>query len=350
MAAPTVNPETNCGCGRGDFAPTAFAFRLNGRPFRLLRCLRCGRLLLDPRPSGAELAASYDTLYYGEGESKFIAPVEAFVEHFRGVRTREADRLVSSATRAPAAGGSSPIRRVLDIGCGSGQFLSRLASRGYECHGTELSEETARRAAAIPGVRLHVGAMGEHTYAPQSFDLISIWHVLEHLPDADDVVRHCRQWIRPEGFLMIAVPNISSWQAALFRGAWFHLDPPRHLLHFDPASLRAILRAAGFQTLYIRHLSWEQNLYGYLQSSLNALGFPRDQLSGLFKGSRPTRFPSSLILQAVLAAALLPPAVLATALEAAVGRGGTIECVAVPADIALRSHPQSRETRPGSGT
>jgi 2-polyprenyl-3-methyl-5-hydroxy-6-metoxy-1,4-benzoquinol methylase len=324
---------------------------LNQRTFRLLRCLRCGRLVLDPRPTEAELTASYDASYYGEGESKFIGPVEAFVEHFRGVRARQAHRLISSSARAPSSPDASGTRPcVLDIGCGSGQFLARLASLGYDCHGTELSEETARRAAAIPGVRLHVGPMDEKTYPPQSFDLISIWHVLEHLPDADEVVRWCRQWIRPGGFLMIAVPNISSWQAGLFHGAWFHLDPPRHLLHFDPASLHGILCAAGFQMLPVRHLSWEQNLYGYLQSALNAFGFPRDQLYGLFKGSRPTRFPTSLILQVVLAGALLPGAALAAALEAAFGRGGTIECVAVPADGALCTNPQSRETRPGSGT
>ena len=144
---------------------------------------------------------------------------------------------------------------------------------------------------------------------------------------------------------MIAVPNVASWQAGLFRGAWFHLDPPRHLQHFDPASLGGILREAGFRTLQVRHLSWEQNLYGYLQSALNALGFPRDQLYGLFKGSRPSRIPISLVLQAVLAAALLPAAAVATALEAALGRGGTIECVAAPAEDGSWSYPSPAESR-----
>ncbi len=298
-------------------------------------------MLLDPRPSGAELAASYDTQYYGEGESKFIRPVEAFVEHFRGVRARQAHRMLAAGSGArsgslapPASGTASRRGRVLDIGCGSGQFLGRLAALGYECHGTELSEETGRRAAAVPGLRLHVGPLDRDTFSPESFDLISIWHVLEHLPDPDEVIRNCRRWLAPGGHLMIAVPNIASWQAGLFRGAWFHLDPPRHLQHFDPASLRAILREAGFRTPQFRHLSWEQNLYGYVQSALNALGFPRDQLYGLFKGSRPSRVPVSQTLQAVLAAGLLPAAAVMTAAEAAISRGGTIECVAAPADPA----------------
>ncbi len=321
-----------CSCGGTRLAPSNVSFRLGGRPFRLLRCAACGRLLLDPLPSDAELAAAYDTQYYGEGEAKFIGPVEAFVEHFRGVRARVADRLLGGAHRAAGPDGPARPRRVLDIGCGSGQFLARLAALDYECHGTEFSEEAGRRAAAIPGVRLHVGAVGPGTFEPGSLDLISIWHVLEHLPDPDLVLRSCRRWLAPGGHLLVAVPNIGSWQARLFRGAWFHVDPPRHLQHFDPDSLARALRAAGFRLVRVNHLSWEQNLYGYLQSALNALGLPRDQLYGLFKGARPKGLPVSPILQALLAALLLPPAVVATALEAAAKHGGTLECVAVAAE------------------
>lgn len=323
MTAPALEPVNACPCGGSDLMPSDFALRLHGMRFGLRRCVRCGRRLLDPRPSQSGIAGTYDADYYGAGPSKFVGPVEAFVEHFRGRRARAADRLIAELPRA-----ASRNRRVLDIGCGSGQFLARLAARGYECHGTELSEETGRRAAAVPGIRLHVGTIARDTYAVESFELISIWHVLEHLPDPDQVLRYCRDWLAPGGFLMIAVPNISSWQALTFRDAWFHLDPPRHLYHFDPASLRTILDAAGFRTLRIGHLSWEQNLYGYLQSALNAFGFPRDQLYELLKGNRRATIPLGQMFQAALATALLPPAVIATAAEAAFGRGGTIECLA----------------------
>jgi len=279
--------------------------------------------MLDPIPSDADLAAAYNEQYYGEGESKFIAPIEAFVEHFRGTRTREAERLVSGISHTREL---PP--RVLDVGCGSGQFLARLIPLGYEAHGTEFSEQTGLRAAAVRGLQLHVGPLRPDTYPARFFDLISIWHVLEHLRDPDEALRWCRDWLRPGGFLMLAVPNVSSWQAKLFRGAWFHLDPPRHLQHFDPVSLSQALESAGFRVIRVRHLSWEQNLYGYAQSALNALGFPREQLYERLKGNRPVAPAVSLVLQAALVCAMLLPAAILALVEAAFGRGGTIECVA----------------------
>lgn len=312
-----------CGCGGLDLEPTGVQIPTPRGGYTLIRCARCGRRMLDPIPSDAELAAAYDEQYYGEGESKFIGPIEAFVDYFRGARAREAARLVSEIARAPG----EPIR-VLDIGCGSGQFLARMIPLGYEAHGTEYSPDSGRRAATVNGLRLHVGPLRPDTYPAGHFDLISIWHVLEHLRDPDEALQNCRAWLRPGGFLMLAVPNVGSWQASLFRGAWFHLDPPRHLIHFDPASLRRALESSGFRLSRVRQLSWEQNLYGYEQSALNALGFPREQLYELFKGNRPKAPALSLALQAALAGIVILPATVFTLLEAAAGRGGTIECVA----------------------
>jgi SAM-dependent methyltransferase len=316
-----------CGCGGAEIEPTGVRISIPRGDYSLARCARCGRRMLDPIPSDEILAASYDALYYGEGESKFIGPIEAFVDYFRGARAREAERLIAGTAR-PAG---EPVR-VLDIGCGSGQFLARLIARGYEGHGTEYSATTGRRAATVPGLQLHLGGLRSDTFPAGHFDLISIWHVLEHLRDPDEALRFCRTWLRPGGSLLVAVPNVGSWQGGLFRGRWFHLDPPRHLLHFDSASLRRALEASGFRLSRMRHLSWEQNLYGYEQSALNALGFKRDELYELFKGNRPEASVVSLALQAALAGVMILPAAIATLLEAAAGRGGTIECVAVLAD------------------
>lgn len=287
-------------------------------------CPRCHRRALDPRPAPATLAHWYGPSYFGASTRKFIGPVEAFVDLFRDGRAREAAGLLA---KGPAPSGERP--RVLDVGCGSGLFLAALAKRGIECHGTEFSDETARRARALPGLRIHAGPIDADTYAAGSFDLISVWHVLEHLGDPDELLRYAARWLRPGGTLMVAVPNIDSWQARLFRGAWFHLDPPRHFFHFGPRSLGAALQAAGFRVERMRHLSWEQNLYGVIQSALNSLGFPRDDLYETLKGNRPLLSAARDAIEVPLAAALFLPAVVFTAGEAALRHGGTIECVAI---------------------
>jgi len=273
-------------------------------------------MLLDPRPSDGAIPDHYDEEYYGAGPRKFVPAVERVVEWFRDDRARLAARFLSEPGR------------VLDVGCGSGQYLARLARMGHACYGTELSAETGKRASQIPGLKLHFGQLEGGAFSPASFDLVSIWHVLEHLPDPDAVLRFCHGWLREGGALLVAVPNIDSWQARLFRGSWFHIDPPRHLHHFNRRSLRAALEISGFRIERMNTLSLEQNLYGVLQSALNAVGFPRDEFYEVLKGNRSIVRSPRLRLQALLLMALAPAAILFATLEAVFGRGGTLECVA----------------------
>ncbi|HYQ95963.1 MAG TPA: class I SAM-dependent methyltransferase [Candidatus Eisenbacteria bacterium] len=320
---------TICPCGSRDLAPAMRAFRLGETRYGLRRCRRCGRMMLDPRPGSDTLAKSYGDTYYGTGSRKFIPAIEGVVDWFRDGRARLAGRLVAESRRDGTG-------TVLDIGCGSGQFLARLARSGHECHGTEYSAETGRRASKVPGLHLVFGALGADTFAAGTFDLISIWHVLEHLPDPDSVLRYCHRWLGEGGTLMIAVPNGDSLQAKLFGGSWFHLDPPRHLYHFTRESMRRALADAGFRIQRMRTLSWEQNVYGILQSILNVIGFPRDEFYEVLKGNRPLRRSPRLLLQFLLMTALAPVAFVLTGLEALFGRGGTLECIARRADAALR--------------
>jgi 2-polyprenyl-3-methyl-5-hydroxy-6-metoxy-1,4-benzoquinol methylase len=282
-------------------------------------------MLLDPYPGPGAIQEAYSEEYYGAGARKFVPAIEGLVDQFRDRRARLSARLLG-------ASGATGSARVLDIGCGSGQFLARLRRMGHECHGTELSAETGARAAKIPGLELHFGALTPEAYPENSFDLISIWHVLEHLPDPDSVLRLCRGWLRQGGVLLLAVPNIDSWQARLFGGSWFHLDPPRHLYHFNRRSLTAALTSSGFRIERMRTLSWEQNVYGVLQSALNALGFPRDEFYEVLKGNRPVTASPRLPVEAAILLLLSPAAFLFAALEGLFGGGGTLECVARRAD------------------
>jgi SAM-dependent methyltransferase len=290
----------------------------NGTRFEVRPCTACRRGLLDPVPPAAGLLAAYDDAYYGRGARKFVEPIQAGIGWFRRRRARHALRLL---------GDPGPARRALDIGCGDGEFLGVLQQLGWECHGTELTEVTARRASAVPGLRIRTGPLAGDAFGPGHFDVVSLWHVLEHLPDPDRTLRDCAAWLRPGGLLLLAVPNLESWQARVFGGAWFHLDPPFHLHHFAPGSLAHALAKAGFEVLETRHLSWQYNPYGVVQSVLNALGFPRDELYEVLKGNRPWWRPSAL-LQAMIAAIALGPSLLSAVLEAARRRGGTIEVTA----------------------
>jgi SAM-dependent methyltransferase len=322
-ALPATAPTTEdgavaaCPCGGAALGPPAYATARGDLRYELRPCLRCRRLVLDPRPGDAALAAAYDRAYYGIGARKFLQPIESGLDLFRGGRARRLDALV------PGSAGRR--RRALDIGCGDGGFLAELAARGWDCHGSELSPLTAQRAAARTGLPIRTGPLAADAFAPGSLDAVSIWHVLEHLRDPDRVLADCARWLAPGGVLLLAVPNVASWQARAFSGHWFHLDPPFHLYHFDPSSLARTLFDAGFDVEAVNHFCWQYNPYGVLQSLLNVLGFPRDELYDVLKGNDSAWSSPARLAQAVLGACALPSAVVWSLLEAAAGAGGTID-------------------------
>jgi len=319
-AVPLVRPEA-CPCGAVSWRSETWHVRRSVRTVGYQRCTVCGTLRLDPWPTSSELAAAYDPSYFGAGASKFVSAIQPIVALTRGRRVRKALALLHRVAGSQGA-------RVLDLGCGDGRFLEQVMAHGHAVAGTELSEATAPRASRIAGLDLRIGPLGEASFPPASFQLITAWHVLEHLPDPSAMLRLCRRWLAPEGRLVIAVPNADSWQASLFQASWFHLDPPRHLYQLSAASLGRALSVGGFTVTAARHFNLGQNVYGYLQSSLNACGGHPAELYEFLKGNEKETSLWRWVGPVALGSVLLPPSLALAILEAMARRGGTIEVVA----------------------
>ncbi|HTK75412.1 MAG TPA: class I SAM-dependent methyltransferase [Gemmataceae bacterium] len=149
--------------------------------------------------------------------------------------------------------------RLLDFGCGGGSFLRRMQQQGWQATGLDVSAETVERVRGELGVRVLTGTLPHPELQRASFDVVTMWHSLEHVHDPLDVLRAAYDLLTPGGRLMVAVPNIDSAAFHWFGPAWFALDLPRHLTHFAPPTLRAMLEAAGFrvtQLRRIRHSDW----------------------------------------------------------------------------------------------
>jgi SAM-dependent methyltransferase len=140
-------------------------------------------------------------------------------------------------------------------------------------------ERDVRAAAASRayGVPVFVGDLDAVRGA--AADLVLLFQTLEHFAEPDAVLRRCAEICRPGARLIVAVPNFNSWQARLFAGAWFHLDAPRHLTHFSRHSLTYLLRRVGFEPEHVRFVSWEHDPFGWIQSTLNILRFPKNLLT-----------------------------------------------------------------------
>lgn len=312
-AGSSVNRCPSCHSIAGAPVLQGFDFDQGEERFELVRCESCGLVRTAPRP--IDLGRWYARNYYGGGNRKFSGFVENLTRRFAVGRARRIAGLAS-----PAAGRI----RVLDIGCGRGSLLRAFASIGHECHGVERGEFPG---STEGGYTLHVGDLREIAFPERHFDVVVLWHVLEHLDDPGGVLREVARIVRPGGAVVVEVPNLDSFQARWFGRHWFHLDLPRHLVHYTPTTLDEALAGAGLRTVRMATGSLEQGPFGFIQSALN-VAFPR----------RPNQLYRALMAGSgkgawlIAAALLVPLAAMEWLVAQLLGRGATVMAVATRAN------------------
>ncbi len=142
-----------------------------------------------------------------------------------------------------------PPGRALDIGCGFGNYLSTMQTRGWSVLGIEPNVSSASHAFA-KGVPVVVGTLDCVEVSGQ-FDLITLNHVLEHIPDPQGTLTRCNRLLRPDGHITIAVPNFDSSERHFFAKSWFQVEVPRHLYHFTPSALFKLLDRCHFDVVKV---------------------------------------------------------------------------------------------------
>jgi len=231
--------------------------------WKIERCPRCGFGWTSPTPSAEETAAFYPADYFGDIQRTLDDYLSGRLRGTRSWRgSTEKVRLVERFAR----GG-----RILDVGCGDGKFLWALDGKRW--HGTGIDTHRATLSvvrARIPELSLIEGDLYSAELAEGAFDVVTFWHVFEHLPDPAAILVRTRALLKPGGWLFISLPRFDSLQAAIFRRHWYAFDDvPRHLYHFSKASLERLLRGAGFEVR--RHLLFSRlvNFHTLKHSLLN---------------------------------------------------------------------------------
>jgi SAM-dependent methyltransferase len=239
---PNQHERIACPLCASDQADTLFIARdrLVGMPgeFPVVRCRACRFVYLNPRPAPEALPAFYPSEYYplsaGRETPEALAVARGLLD-----RVEEID-----------PGGNLT---VLDAGCGTGLFLKLARDRGHIVRGVELSDSAAEYGRKIYGLAIESGTLESARLPEDTFDVITMWHVLEHLPDPVSALRIVQRTLKPGGVLLFGVPNIGSLEARFFGRRWFSLDAPRHLGHFDPDSARTVVEVAGLKLDRIVH-------------------------------------------------------------------------------------------------
>jgi 2-polyprenyl-3-methyl-5-hydroxy-6-metoxy-1,4-benzoquinol methylase len=142
--------------------------------------------------------------------------------------------------------------RVLDVGCGGGEWLMFLQEHGCEVSGLDPSEEACAAARRRGLARIHRGSLVENDLPENHFDLVTGIHCLEHAPSPSEFVRGAARLVREGGWLGVSIPNVASWEARRARGRWYHLDPPYHLCLPTPNTMRAVFAAASLSNLRVK--------------------------------------------------------------------------------------------------
>ena len=199
--------------------------KTSAKYFRLVKCKICGLVFIDPPPTEKEITNSYPRNYLPHLEEKAIGKHEE-----------------------PITRVDSGVKRFLDFGCGSGKLLDYQKSKhpNWAFYGLEINAN-ACEIAQKKGFNVFCGALEKAPYEKNFFDLIIARHVLEHMPDPRNTLSRLYDLLKPGGEISITLPNISGLSIKLFKSYAFQLELPRHLYHFSPKTLEAMLRKENFE-------------------------------------------------------------------------------------------------------
>jgi SAM-dependent methyltransferase len=247
--AETAQPCRACGCEEYTvlFEGTDRFYRTTDKRFRIVECRRCRLIRLFPQPEPAELAEYYPPGYWFDAGS---ATADRLEQVYRRFVLRDHLRF---ARRAIAASGEAGV--VLDVGCGGGLFLSVLAEGGSRVVGLDLSLDAAKIAWLRHGVPTVCASLSRTPFTTESCATITMFHVLEHLYDPHACIAEAHRILRPDGRLVVQVPNAASWQFLLLGSSWRGVEIPRHLLLFRPSDLEVLLERCGFEVVRSNHFS-----------------------------------------------------------------------------------------------
>ena len=246
--------------------------------FDIVKCRKCGLVYTNPQPGLEDIKRFY------KEKDAHIDPAEErdiFIQRFK--------RIIKTIERFKGKGKG----KLLDIGCSYGYFLKLAEEYGWEGYGVEISDYVSRYCREELNLNIFTGGLSEAHYPDQHFDVITMFHTLEHVQDPRGWLREINRILKRDGLMVVAVPNIGSLKAMLAKKDWELFKAPEHLYHFSRQTLILLLVKTGFQPVrvdttggtyilttidkmglsrlrqglirYFKYLAWVKSLVQYIQ-------------------------------------------------------------------------------------
>lgn len=251
-----------CGAEEKSTVRKAPYYRGQQEWFTISECQQCKFWFTDPQPQGEDLGRYYESEDYVSHTDGGTSPMDLAYKLVRTYALRKKLALVQGQLGAPGS--------LLDYGAGTGAFLALAKSKGWKVSGVEPSL-VARENAAAKSLALIEPA--EREQLPEaSFDAISLWHVLEHLPYLRESMSFFQSRLRKGGFLFLALPNHESADARHYQNYWAALDLPLHLWHFQKSDIRSLAEQHQFKLRMIRNMPFDAFYVAMLSEKLKGGG------------------------------------------------------------------------------
>lgn len=227
-------------------------YTVTGELFDILECTECTLRFTQDAPAQDEIGKYYKSSAYISHTDTRVGLINSVYHKVRNYTLGQKKRLISK-TLGKTSG------KLLDIGAGTGAFAGYMQSAGWEVTALEPDADTRRRAFEI---NKQVLLPGENLFnlPKASFDVITMWHVLEHVHTLHEYLDQLSALLADNGYVFIAVPNYTSKDAAYYREFWAAYDVPRHLYHFSPASMRTLVQKHGMKVKSVKPM-WFDSFY-----------------------------------------------------------------------------------------
>lgn len=236
---------------------------VSGNKFSLMECDRCTLRITQDVPSNVCIGDYYQAENYISHTNTSKGLINKLYRQVRKITLRQKRKFIERIAELPSG-------HLLDIGSGTGAFAAAMEKAGWQVTGLEPDAGARQIASEQFGISL-ADLSGFYELAPSQFDVITLWHVLEHVHELQPYMQKLQQLLKPKGKLIVAVPNYTSGDARFFGAHWAGYDVPRHLYHFSPPSMRALLEQYKLQLQAIQPM-WFDSFYVSMLSTRYAFG------------------------------------------------------------------------------
>jgi len=221
-------------------------FRINEQAFDVMECDSCSFRYTSPSPEVTEIGEYYDPENYVSHTGTKKGIVNKLFHAVRKITLNNKFKLLSRISNG---------KRHLDIGAGNGIFLGYMKEKGWDVSGVELDDVS--RASIEKNTGLNIATTVHDNNETEEFDVITMWHVLEHVYDLKKDLKTIKQKLKKDGSLIVAVPNCASHDAEKYKEFWAAYDLPIHLYHFRPQNIKDLFDQYDMEVLDMKPMKFD---------------------------------------------------------------------------------------------